>query len=214
MQTIWGTHWVSWWSCQGSEKEGRSVEYGFLKNVGCSNEFIKIVLKIQTNLMGDTPTDGLERSLLSWLFRQVWRPGLCHRFQWRIRHVSGSYNADCMKSDMHVWIKTLFKPWPVFMWLDLKVVQLPCSTSTYEFSWSIEEQRLGMYEVRLLSWDMRKTLTIFLCNLVWHTGYPFLYPFLYFYIFCIVSSHSWKSNMLFPEYHNRFRYTDKQDTFH
>jgi hypothetical protein len=27
----------------------------------------------------------------------------------------GAFHEDCMKSDMHVWIKTFFKPWPALM---------------------------------------------------------------------------------------------------
>ena len=39
----------------------------------------------------------------------------------------GVFHEKCMKSDMHVWIKTFFKPWPELMWVALKVVLLPCS---------------------------------------------------------------------------------------
>ena len=42
----------------------------------------------------------------------------------------------------------------------------------------------------------------FVSSVVTHRVSVFI--FLYF---CIASSHSWKPNMLFPEYHNRFRYT-------
>ena len=98
----------------------------------------------------------------------------------------GAFHADCMKSDMHVWIKTFFKPWPALMWLALKVVLLPCSASACEHSWSIEgwihsnrrnrlgqklverlvrthtnlklEQRLEMYEAGLLPWDIEMTV--------------------------------------------------------
>jgi hypothetical protein len=91
-----------------------------------------------------------------------------------------------MKSDMHVWIKTFFKPWSALMWLDLKVVLLPCSTSAFEHSWSIEGwihsnrrnmlgqklverlvrthanltlvQRLEMYEAGLFPWDIEMTV--------------------------------------------------------
>ena len=91
-----------------------------------------------------------------------------------------------MKSDMHVWIKTFFKPWSALMWLALKVVLLPCSVSVCEHSWSIEgwihsnrrnrlgqklverlvsthtnlklEQRLEMYEDGLLPWDIEMTV--------------------------------------------------------
>ena len=91
-----------------------------------------------------------------------------------------------MKSDMHVRIKTFFKPWPALMWLALKVVLLPCSASACEHSWSIEswihsnrrnrfgqklverlvrthtnlklEQRLEMYEAGLLPWDIEMTV--------------------------------------------------------
>ncbi len=34
--------WAPCWSFQGSEKEGRAREDGFLKNVGCSNESIRM----------------------------------------------------------------------------------------------------------------------------------------------------------------------------
>jgi hypothetical protein len=44
------------------KKEGRAREDGFLKNVGYSNESIRM----QANLMGDVPfRDGVERALLS-----------------------------------------------------------------------------------------------------------------------------------------------------
>jgi hypothetical protein len=46
---------------------------------------------------------------------------------------------DCFDNvEMHVWIKTFFKPWPALMWLALKVVLLPCSASVCEHTWSIE----------------------------------------------------------------------------
>ena len=41
----------------------------------------------------------------------------------------GAFHAECMKCDMHVWIKPFFKPWPDMMCLALKVVLLPCSVS-------------------------------------------------------------------------------------
>ncbi len=72
------------------------------------------------------------------------------------------------------------------MWLVLKVVPLPCSTSVFEYSWSIEgwihsnrrnslgqklverlvhthnnlklEQRLEMYEAGLIPWDIEMTV--------------------------------------------------------
>jgi hypothetical protein len=72
------------------------------------------------------------------------------------------------------------------MWLDLKVVLLPCSASVCEYNWSIQgwihsnrrnrlgqmlveclvsthtnlklEQRLEMYEARLLPWDIEMTV--------------------------------------------------------
>jgi hypothetical protein len=55
-----------------------------------------------------------------------------------------------MKSDMHVWIKTFFKPWPALMWLALKVILLPCSASAWEHSWPIE--------AGLLPWDIEMTV--------------------------------------------------------
>jgi hypothetical protein len=98
----------------------------------------------------------------------------------------GAFHADCMKYDMHVWIKTFFKPWPALMWLTLKVVLLLCSASACEHSWSIEgwihsnrrnrlgqklveclvrthtnlklEQRLELYEAGLLPWDIEMTV--------------------------------------------------------
>ena len=94
----------------------------------------------------------------------------------------GAFHAECMKCDVHVWIKTIFKPWPDLMWLVLKVVLLPCSASTCEHNWSIEdwihskkrnrlgqalveqlvrahtnvklEQRLELYEAGQLPWDI------------------------------------------------------------
>ena len=94
----------------------------------------------------------------------------------------GAFHAECMKCDMHVWIKTFFKPWSDLMWLTLKVVLLPCSASTYDHSWSIVywihskrrnrlgqalveqlvrahtnlklEQRLELYEAGLFPWDI------------------------------------------------------------
>jgi hypothetical protein len=50
----------------------------------------------------------------------------------------GVFHVDCMKSDIHVWIKTFFNPWSVLMCLALKVVLLSCSTSACEHSLSIE----------------------------------------------------------------------------
>ena len=43
-----------------------------------------------------------------------------------------------MKIDIHVWIKTFLKPWSDLMWLALKVVLLPCSTSVCDHCWSIQ----------------------------------------------------------------------------
>ena len=91
-----------------------------------------------------------------------------------------------MKSDMHVWIKTFFEPWPALICLALKVVLLSCSASACEHTWSIEgwihsnrrnrlgqklverlvrthtnlklEQRLEMYEAGLLPWDIEMTV--------------------------------------------------------
>jgi hypothetical protein len=91
-----------------------------------------------------------------------------------------------MKSDIHVWIKTFFKPWPELRWLSLKVVLLPCSSSACEHSWSIEgwihskrrnrlgqdlverlvrtytnlqlEHRLELYEAGMLPWDIEMTV--------------------------------------------------------
>ncbi len=91
-----------------------------------------------------------------------------------------------MKSDMYVWIKTFFNPFPALMWIALEVVLLPCSASGCENNWSIEgwihsnrrnslgqklveslvwtqtnlklEQRLEMYEAGLLPWDIEMTV--------------------------------------------------------
>ncbi len=49
---------------------------------------------------------------------------------------SGAFHTQC---DIHVWIKTFFKPWSDLMCLALKVVLLPCSASACEHSWSIED---------------------------------------------------------------------------
>jgi hypothetical protein len=81
-----------------------------------------------------------------------------------------------MKSDMDVWIKTFFKPWPALMWLALKVVLLPCSASACEYNWSIEgwihsnrRNRIGQNPTESLtpspSMNPSKTLTNFLFNL-------------------------------------------------
>jgi hypothetical protein len=51
----------------------------------------------------------------------------------------GAFTAQCMGFDMHVWIRTFYKPWPALMWLALKVVLLPCSAAACEHSWSIED---------------------------------------------------------------------------
>ena len=51
----------------------------------------------------------------------------------------GAFHAQCMSCDMHVWIKTFFKPWTDLMWLVFKVVLLSCSGSAYQHSWSIED---------------------------------------------------------------------------
>ena len=32
----------------------------------------------------------------------------------------GFFHTQCMSCDMHVWIKSFFKPWSELMWLDLK----------------------------------------------------------------------------------------------
>ncbi len=98
----------------------------------------------------------------------------------------GAFHTDCMKSDMHVWIKKFFKPWTVLMLLVLKVLLLSCSVSVYEHNWSMEgwilsnrrnrigqklverlvrthtnlklEQRLDMFETGLFPWDIEKTV--------------------------------------------------------
>ena len=98
----------------------------------------------------------------------------------------GAFHAQCMSCDIHVWIKTFFKPWSDLMWLDLKVVLLTCSASVCEHSWSIEdwihskrrnrlgqelverpvrshtnlklEQCLQIYESALLPWDIEMTV--------------------------------------------------------
>ena len=98
----------------------------------------------------------------------------------------GAFHEKCMKSDIHVWIKTFFKPWPELRWLALKVVLLPCSASACEHSWSIEgwihskrrnrlgqdlverlvrthtnlqlEHRLELYEAGMLPWDIEMTV--------------------------------------------------------
>ncbi len=49
------------------------------------------------------------------------------------------FHTDCMKSHMHVWIKTFFKPCPALMWVALKVVLLSCSASVCEHNWSIQK---------------------------------------------------------------------------
>jgi len=49
------------------------------------------------------------------------------------------FYTECMKCDMHVWIKTFFKPWSDLKWLALKVVLLRCSPWTCDHSWSIED---------------------------------------------------------------------------
>jgi hypothetical protein len=91
-----------------------------------------------------------------------------------------------MKSDIHVWIKTFFKPWSEVRWLALKVVFLSCSASACEHNWSIEgwihskrrnrfgqdlvdrlvsthtnlqlEHRLELYEDGILPWDIEMTV--------------------------------------------------------
>ena len=101
-------------------------------------------------------------------------------------HEPGAFHAQCMSCDIHVWIKTFFKPWSELMWLALKVVLLPCSASACEHSWSIEdwihskrrnrlgqelverlvrahtnlklEQSLQFYETGLLPWDIEMTV--------------------------------------------------------
>jgi hypothetical protein len=98
----------------------------------------------------------------------------------------GAFHEKCMKSDIHVWIKTFLKPWPELMWLALKVVLLPCSVSACEHNWSIEgwihskrrnrlgqdlverlvrthtnlqlEHRLELYEAGMLPWDIEMTV--------------------------------------------------------
>jgi hypothetical protein len=98
----------------------------------------------------------------------------------------GAFHEKCMKSDIHVWIKTFFKPWPKLRWLALKVVLLPCSASACEHSWSIEgwihskrrnrlgqdlverlvrthtnlqlEHRLELYEAGMLPWGIEMTV--------------------------------------------------------
>ncbi len=95
----------------------------------------------------------------------------------------GGFHTQCMSCDIHVWIKTFFKPWPELMWLVLKVVLLP---SAFEHSWSIEDwihskrrNRLGqelverlvithtnlkleqcpqLYETGLFPWDIEMTV--------------------------------------------------------
>ena len=51
----------------------------------------------------------------------------------------GGFHAQCMSSDMYVWIKTFFKLWTERMWLALKVVFLFCSASASEDRRSIED---------------------------------------------------------------------------
>ena len=96
------------------------------------------------------------------------------------------FHAQCMSSDMHVWIKTFLKIWTELMWLALKVVFLPCSASVCEHRWSIEdsihskrrnrlgqelverlvhthsnlkfEHRLDLYETGILPWDIEMTV--------------------------------------------------------
>jgi hypothetical protein len=61
-----------------------------------------------------------------------------------------------------------------------------------------------MYETGLLPWDIRMTVEDPVSDDdVTHRVSVFI--FLYF---CIDSSHSWNPEMLFPEYHNRFRYIE------
>jgi hypothetical protein len=61
----------------------------------------------------------------------------------------GAFHPDCMKSDMHVWIKTFFKTWSPLMWLTLKVVLLPCSASVSEHNCSIKGWSHGTSRWRL-----------------------------------------------------------------
>jgi hypothetical protein len=64
------------------------------------------------------------------------------------------------------------------------------------------EQLLEMYETGLFPWDIEMTVEESVSDD--DDGPPHrVFIFLHF---CIASSHSWKTNMLFPEYHNRFRY--------
>jgi hypothetical protein len=152
----------------------------------------------------------------------------------------------CPHPCMHIWIKTFFKP----MWLTLKVVRLPCTTSASEHSWSIEGcihsnrrnrlgqklvkslvrthtnlklERLEIYETGLClttttdpptesltpssNVNPSKTLTIFLFDLVWHTGYPFLY----FYIFVLLVHIGGSQTCCFQ---NTTTVSDTQHTFH
>jgi hypothetical protein len=102
---------------------------GFLKNVGCSNESIRM----QANLMGDAPASEMEWNELTDLAKAPGAPPptlmTLQYEEMRIAYQAGSHNLhsdmkdrepgafheDCMKSDMHVWIKTFFKSCPALM---------------------------------------------------------------------------------------------------
>jgi hypothetical protein len=60
--------------------------------------------------------------------------------------------------NIHVWIKTFFKPWPELRWLVLKVVILTCSDSVCENRWSIEGWIHEIYEAGMLPWDIEMTV--------------------------------------------------------
>jgi hypothetical protein len=126
---------------------------------------------------------------------QVWgrAPDMCRSCQRTNREPGdmndrepGGFHAQCMSSDMHVWIKTFFKLWTELMCLVLKVVFLPCSVSPFEHRWSIEdsihtkrrnrlgqelverlvhthtnlkfEQCLELYETGMFPWDLEMTV--------------------------------------------------------
>jgi hypothetical protein len=106
------------------------------------------------------------------------------------------------------------------MWIDLKVVLLTCSVSVCEHNSSIEgwihsnrrnrigqklverlvhthtnlklEQRLEMYEVGLFPWEIQMTVEESVSD---DDDDPPHRVFIFLY-FCIVSTHSWKANML------------------
>ena len=70
----------------------------------------------------------------------------------------GGFHAQCMSSDMYVWIKTFLKIWTELMWLALKVVFLLVERLVRTHANLKLEQRLELYEAGMLPWDIQMTV--------------------------------------------------------